>query len=422
MNNKKISIVGGGFSGCVSAFLLSKLGYDVTLFEKGEKLGGTSSDIIKDKEFYFNGPHYYFPETYWVKELMSHKEFKDEFENYICYDSKTKKEFNFHGSYTDIFGKIEVSKFFAHPITSEPFENISELNEINALEKRIDSYQANIASSLKKWLKKHSLNFKKLHFNCAELLNIGRICFIKDLEKIKSTKKNSNYADYVLGVPRKKSNLERKICFPKNGNDAFYQKFYSLLNKKIKIKLNSKVKIECKDKKNINISNNGKNLETDYIIWAANPVYILKDLGYGLLDNPFVKVKVYCAEVELIKNLNFENFYIQVFSLKSNIFRIYFYKTGKSFKITVETFFDKKEKSINQEHLKMILSHFKFNFKVKGTFFEKKEVRHYLMTSEDFKRFIKFDKDFKNTSLINGGWHLFGRENKIEHIMKNFSK
>ena len=32
----------------------------------------------------------------------------------------------------------------------------------------------------------------------------------------------------------------------------------------------------------------------------------------------------------------------------------------------------------------------------------------------------KFDNDFKNTNLINGGWHLFGRENKIEHIMKNF--
>ena len=42
------------------------------------------------------------------------------------------------------------------------------------------------------------------------------------------------------------------------------------------------------------------------------------------------------------------------------------------------------------------------------------------MTCKDFNQFIKFDNDFKNTNLINGGWHLFGRENKIEHIMKNF--
>ena len=53
MNKKKISIIGGGFSGCISAFLLSKLGHKVTLFEKGDKLGGTSTDILNDEEFFF---------------------------------------------------------------------------------------------------------------------------------------------------------------------------------------------------------------------------------------------------------------------------------------------------------------------------------------------------------------------------------
>ena len=43
---KDISIVGGGISGCVSAFLLSRKGYNVTLFEKKNTLGGSTRDII----------------------------------------------------------------------------------------------------------------------------------------------------------------------------------------------------------------------------------------------------------------------------------------------------------------------------------------------------------------------------------------
>ena len=77
-------------------------------------------------------------------------------------------------------------------------------------------------------------------------------------------------------------------------------------------------------KEKIEILNKDNYIESDFIIWAANPVYILKDLGYGILDNPVVKVKLYCAEINLLKKSNLENFYIQVFTNKSNIFRVYF--------------------------------------------------------------------------------------------------
>ena len=420
MNKKKISVIGGGFSGCISAFLLSKQGYEVTLFEKGNKLGGTSADIFNDENFFFNGPHYFFPNTKWVKEITKYKEFKDEFEKIICYDPKKLKNFNFHGSYTDIFDKVKLSNFFAHPITSQPFKNLKNKKRKQTLNERIGSYQKDIAIGLENWLTKNSLDSKTLHFNCAEFLNIGRICFINDLNKIQKLKQKNKYADYILGIPKHKGDLEREICFPKNGNDAFYKKMYSLLNKKIKIELNSKIKIQRYKKKEINIFNKDTFIKSDFIIWAANPVYILKDLGYGILDNPVVRVKLYCAEINLLKKTDLENFYIQVFTNKSNIFRIYFYKTSGKYKISVETFFNKNEKSINETELKKILSKFKVEYKIKGKFVEKKEVRHYLMTRKDFNQFIKFDNDFKNTNLINGGWHLAGRENKIEHIMKNF--
>lgn len=421
MKKKRIAIIGGGFSGCVSAFLLIKLGYDVSLFEKGEKLGGTSSDIINGKNFFFNGPHYFDLNAKWVKEMMKYDELKEEFSIFETYNDHAKNEFNFHGSYTDIFGKIQVSNFFAHPITSNSFKKIENLRENNTLCKRVDCYQSDVSSSLKEWLNKNSLDHEKLHSHCAELLNIGRICFINDFKKIKNTKKDSKYADHILGLPEKKANLSRRFCISKRGNNSFYEKLYFFLNKKINIEFNSKIQIQSDKSKNIKILNRGKSLDVDHIIWAANPVYILKELGYGLLDNPVVKVKIYCSEIEILDSTTVESFYIQVFSLKSNIFRIYFYKTGTKYKITVETFFNKENNSLDEDGLRKILSHFNFRFNLKGFTSEKKEVRHYLMSKKDFGIFKKFNEDFKNTNLVNGGWHLIGRERKIEHIMNNFN-
>ena len=154
---------------------------------------------------------------------------------------------------------------------------------------------------------------------------------------------------------------------------TLYKKLHSLLSKNIKIELNSKIRIQSNDKRKIEILNKDNYIDSDYIIWAANPVYILKDLGYGILDNPVVKVKLYCAEINLLKKSNLENFYIQVFTNKSNIFRVYFYKTRDRYKISVETFFDKNEKSINETELKRILNNLNFEFQIKGKFIEKKK-------------------------------------------------
>ena len=413
MDKKKVSIIGGGFSGCASALLLKKFGYDITLLEKGDKLGGTTSDILINKESYFNGPHYFNPNSLWAKEMMRYKELKKEFYFFENYKINKIKGFNFHGSYTDIFGNVETSNLFAHPITSRKFKEIYKFNGNNTLSERIDSYQKNISSSLKKWLKKYSINYEKLHHNCADLLNIGRVCFNKNLDTIIKLKENNSHADSVLGVPSEKSKLNRKFFISKRGNNYLYKKLYSVLNKQIKIIFNSKVKIKSNGKGKIEISNDGKTINSDYIVWAANPVYPLKELGYGMLDNPVVKVKIYFADIEILNSSNLENFYIQVFSLKSNIFRIYFYKINEKYKISVETFLDKKNDNLNEKHLREILLTFNFKFKLKSKFLYKKEVRHYLMTCKDFNTFKKFDYDFKNSNLVSGGWHLLGRERKL---------
>ena len=71
-----------------------------------------------------------------------------------------------------------------------------------------------------------------------------------------------------------------------------------------------------------------------------------------MLDNPVVKVKILCSEIEIFNSPTVESFYIQVFSLKTNIFRIYFYKTDTKYKITIETFFNKENDLLDEDSLK----------------------------------------------------------------------
>ena len=49
---KNISIIGGGISGCVSAFLLSRKGYRVNLFERKNFLGGSIKDFTDEKNIF----------------------------------------------------------------------------------------------------------------------------------------------------------------------------------------------------------------------------------------------------------------------------------------------------------------------------------------------------------------------------------
>ena len=52
---------------------------------------------------------------------------------------------------------------------------------------------------------------------------------------------------------------------------------------------------------------------------------------------------------------------------------------------------------------------------------EKKEVRHNLLTYNDYEKFIRFEKDYQNNNIISGGWHLKTREEKINHIIQKFN-
>ena len=58
--NKKIGIIGAGPAGLTSAYILSKKGFDVTVFEEGDQVGGMAKTILLWDQLVDLGPHRFF--------------------------------------------------------------------------------------------------------------------------------------------------------------------------------------------------------------------------------------------------------------------------------------------------------------------------------------------------------------------------
>ena len=59
MANKKITIIGSGFSSLAAAAYLAKDGYNVTVFEKNQTIGGRARQFTKQGFTFDMGPSWY---------------------------------------------------------------------------------------------------------------------------------------------------------------------------------------------------------------------------------------------------------------------------------------------------------------------------------------------------------------------------
>ena len=413
MKKKSFAIIGGGLSGCASALYLQSKGYNVTIYEKDSKLGGIAKDLEFNKQNYFNGPNYLDPNSLLIKLIKKEKFFKN-----IIHTKKI-----LYGSYTDIFGGENISDNFAHPISSEKFikKNILPFR-IKNLAERIQLYPKKTNKNLTLWCSRFENELVKIHHECSHVLGFGRLHFKNSDKEVLKLKKKLIFFDNLLGIPNL-SKVNNKFCIPKNGYNSFFKFLKKYLeNKKVKIKLLTRILLKKKDSKLL-LTSSKKDIKADYFIWASNPVPLMNASGIGKLDNPIVKTEVITCNLNH-NRVRIKNRYIQVFSKKSNIFRIYIYNLQKKNKIAIELMLNKKKNDIKKE-LKFackILSKLNYDFKFKKPIHETKQIRHILFTINDYKKFMKFEKVSKNLNVISGGWYLTGSKAKMDHIQKTIDK
>ncbi len=139
-NRIKIAIIGAGITGLTSAFYLKKNGFDVTIFEKSEHIGGVINSISEEGFVYETGPNSGTLSNIETVELFEY--LADSFELQIA-DEKAKKRLiwkknKWHvlpadpirGLFTPIFSLKDKFKILGEPFRkpgTNPLESVAEL-------------------------------------------------------------------------------------------------------------------------------------------------------------------------------------------------------------------------------------------------------------------------------------------------------
>ncbi len=399
---QKIAIIGAGITGLSIAKYLSKKNYDITIYEKKSEIGGVMRDTLEDQEIYFKGPQFLNAESIWLKSFFNDKDIKKKFLSF--------KEQLY--SYTDIFGKSVIKKNTNQPLI--PFD-IKKINSNNktikiktiknlSLKDRLTLYPRKISEKLEKWIFNFSNEIDKLDQSACKMYG-SRVVFQRNYKELDELKKNKILNVIYGKVPKN----TKSLIIPKNGFNKFFDEIEKILKRNgVKILKNVTLK---SDKEQKNFYFDDKNLNYNYLIWTANPIPLLQVYNEKI-DNKVLRVKIFLSKIKKIENL--KPIYINVYSLKSKIFRIYLYNQNNFSKISIEVFNNRNnDKNKILDQAKKVLEKLKINVNFVGKLIEKNEVRHIFLTQNDIKIFNKFKKK-KPLNLIDGIWEQnLDREQKL---------
>ena len=410
---KKLTIIGGGITGCALALYASKKNYEVQIFEKSSFLGGILRDAHFNKHLFFQNCQYLNPNNKWYEKLFS---------NNLNFETFYHKKY----SLSNLDGREKLFEDIAGlPITRDiKFTNLS-LNSKKkiSLNDRLKLYPNSISSQIFKWLAKFKLEVNDLSYLSCDGLGLRRVFPQKNLNLLKRLKQKYKKYDDLFGLP---NNLlySKKIfaTLPKGGFNYFFNQITKNLEEAgVKIFLNAVVKPEWQ-KEFLKIKYKNNTVKSDYFFWSGNPTGLIKSYGFPLLDSSHINGKNFFFN--LSGKIN-NNFYIQIYDVNISITRLFVYKLENMLKLTVET--NSKELK-NADIIKYCNKFFNKYFKKEGLKinenlnFSKENKKYVLVTKKDFKIIQKFNNETKKSNLITGCWLKYSRDEKIKFAIENLKK
>ena len=414
---KKIIIIGGGIIGCVLSSLLSKNGHKVEIYDYRKKLGGILGDFEKKDLKFLRGCQYI------NKNSLTHK-FIDQYSN------KFKIIKHEYSSYTNFFNEEFFSKKYAVPVFKSnilklrKFRVITHIKKRKSLKDRLNLYPNFVKKNLYSFFKNLNLNIKNICYENYYNFQMGRIAFPGFELQLERLKKTSKFFDELYAVEKNRLNFKKfnHALLPKKGYDEFFKEFENKsVKNKIKIFKSCNVTFAWRNKK-LEIFSKDKKIENDYVIWTGNPVKLINNYLKTKLESPPFKVLQISAD---LKNNDIKENYIQVYSDKLEILRIFIYKFNKINKINIES-------SLNRYELnkKKVLIDAKKILKKLGIFINYnpqtissfRDIRFNNITVKDKIIINEFNKKTKKTNLINSSWLEYGREEKLSCIVRELRR
>ena len=161
-------------------------------------------------------------------------------------------------------------------------------------------------------------------------------------------------------------------------------------------------------------------IKNDYIVWTGNPTKLIKKFNGTQLDSNYLKMIQISAN--MLTDIN-ENTYLQIFSDKINISRIYLYKLDGKSKVTIETIFHDVDLKEIIDSAEVLLEKFGLNFKIcRNKIIKKVDPRFNIISLEDEKTIQSFLLSTENTNLIKSPWLFYGRDKKISYLYNELKK
>lgn len=411
----RVSIVGGGITGCVTALRLAREGHDICVYERGPKLGGALLDLIDNGQYWHKGCQYLSPEAPWYKEVVHNLDCE-----MSVFPHKYAAKTTYEGStlYRDDLALPSVNNAAPQSLPSN--------YRAQTLADRFRIYGHNISNFLIENARRTGHDPDLLDEKCALSLQLSMVNFNDQTKDMLERKQKDPVADTLFALPRDAFGNEVPTLYaalPVGGYHEFFKAIHSYMEAcGIRIILNSRVTAGnlVENSNHIAALLQKKQLHADCTVWCCNPVPLIMASGIGRLDSPAIK---FLHIHGYIKNADLEYpVYIQNFDPASPVYRLYLYPTISGPQICIECF--SRPKLSQTEILKQahqVLKHMHKNAIIHPEH-EEFYPAHFLFTQNDNKKIQAFEKISFQNKFISGAWEAFGRDNKIQIISNSISE
>lgn len=409
-----IAIVGGGFSGAMTALALANAGHEVTVYEAEAELGGVVRDVHTPHGRFFRGCHY-------MNLAPSFKQLWPKIEGLelTCFD-------HHYGSWNDLFGPVMVHHGFAQPVVpgalgkpsaSKDFANLWQ----GSVADYLAVHEPRVAEPLKSWASRVGPVNSLAACNVIPL-QVGRVFYPEDPSSVRSRKKADPQMDATLGLPREL--LEPPVkpqggALPSKGFDGYMQSLEEALVKRdVNLLTNAPVKPYRLPNGRCGLSLRGTDQEADWVVWCANPSPLLKVMTGQRLESHATECVYLFACVE--GGLPADPIYYQVFGRDHPLMRIFSYDLDGR-RLTVEALDEGWPLSALVETTQQVMRDLGWEAHITAAV-TKAEKRYSLVSKHDLTCIESFAAKASNMGVITGGWQHYGRDRRLDDILRQLAQ
>jgi hypothetical protein len=194
----------------------------------------------------------------------------------------------------------------------------------------------------------------------------------------------------------------------------------TLLDLGVDIRLKSPVKPE-QESGSLRLRSRTENINTDAIVWTANPQPLIRRLSGVRLDTPPVAMKLLVGDLRQGIHLPISTpYYWQIFEKASCVVRLYVYELDGVLRFSAETFDNvDNDTAWNDLQRVMELCGLGNGHDLTSVL---KQSRYVNYSSTEVEAFENLTPIMLDQGLIPGGWQHFGREEKVSSILSLINK